>query len=113
MKKGFHNEPLNNKNYLETKIKYHDGKLSTNFHGNEISRKGSHCICLSVLLTDSIIGKNCYPELFLGECKYHVKERKMTKYVTNAIETSFDESDEKVLMMKILTKKTLMKKRKF
>ena len=35
-------------------------------------KEGSHCICLSVKLIDSVfrVGKNYYPQVFLEECKY-------------------------------------------
>ena len=41
-------------------------------------KKGSHCICLSVILIESIFrtGKNCYPQVFLEKSK-NVKEEKM------------------------------------
>ena len=39
------------------------------------------CLCLLVLWIDSTIkmGKNCYLQVFLQECKYVVKESKITK----------------------------------
>ena len=53
-------------------------KISKNFHDNKIPRKVSQCICLSVILIDSVFiaGKNYYPEVFLEECKYIVKEKR-------------------------------------
>ena len=54
------------------KIKSYEGKANTNFHNDKIPEEGYHCICLSVILIDSVF-KNCYPQLFL-ECKYFVKE---------------------------------------
>ena len=67
-----------NEKYLRSKIKSYNGKINTNFHNNKIPREGSLCFCLSV---SSIIpffrtGKNYYPQLFLEECKYVVKEKK-------------------------------------
>ena len=64
--------------------------------------------------------KNYYPQVFLEECKYVVKEKKILKYIVDDIEISsdsetenFDEenSDKKSLMKKILMnniKKILM-----
>ena len=42
--------------------------MNTKFHDNKIPKKGSHCVCLSVILIDFVfrIGKNY---LFLEECK--------------------------------------------
>ena len=41
-------------------------------------KEGSHCICLSVILIDSVfeMGKNYYPQVLLEECKYIVKEKR-------------------------------------
>ena len=38
-------------------------------------------------------GKNYYPQVFLEECKYVIKEKKMDKYITEDIEISSDKSD--------------------
>ena len=43
----------------------------------------------SVFRTD----KNYYPQVFLEECKYVVKEKKMPEYITDDIELSSDDSD--------------------
>ena len=37
--------------------------------------------------------KNYYPQLFLKGCKHVVKEKKMSKFVTDDIEISSDDSD--------------------
>ena len=37
--------------------------------------------------------KNYYPQIFLEECKFVVKEKKMPEYITDDIETSSDDSD--------------------
>ena len=63
----------------------------------EITRKRSSIyICLSVILIDSVFraGKNYYPQVFLEECKYVVKENKIPRYIINDIQISPD-SDRK------------------
>ena len=67
-----------NEKYLKDKINFYNGKISTNFHNNKIPRQGSQCICLSVILIDSVFrtGKNYYRRVFL-ECKNDVKEKKI------------------------------------
>ena len=78
-----------NEKYLKAKIKSYNGKINTNFHNNQVSqnevsqnkipKESSQFICLSLILIDSVFktGKNYYPEVFLEECKYVVKEKKM------------------------------------
>ena len=48
------------------------------FHNNKMPKEGSQCIFSSVILIDSVYKKdrNYYPEVFLEECKYVVKEKK-------------------------------------
>ena len=38
-------------------------------------------------------GKNYYPQEFLEECKYLVKEKKIYEYIIDDIEISSDDSD--------------------
>ena len=52
LKKEFDSKPVNNEKYLKTKIKSCNGKISTNFCSNKISKEGSQCICLPVILID-------------------------------------------------------------
>ena len=60
MKKGFDSEPAYNEKYLKTKTKSYEEKISTNFYSNKKPKEGSQCICLWVILIDSVFrpGKN-------------------------------------------------------
>ena len=77
-RKELDSEPVYNENYLKAKVKSYNGKINTNFHNNIMPKEGSDCICLSVILIDSVFrtSKNCYPQVLLEECKYVVKEKK-------------------------------------
>ena len=81
---------------MKTKVKSYNGKINTNFYNNKIPKEGSQCICLSVVLTDSVYkeDKNYYPQVFLEECKYVAKEEKMYKLITDNIEIPSDDFDE-------------------
>ena len=56
-------------------------KINTNFLNKNIPKTDSQYVCLSVILIDSVFrpGKNYYPQVFLGKCKYVVKEKKVPK----------------------------------
>ena len=54
IKKLFDSEPLYNEKYLKTKVKSYDRKINTNFRNDKMPKEGSHCICLSVILIDSV-----------------------------------------------------------
>ena len=83
-------EPLYNEKYLIAKIKSFNRKINSNFHNNNIPKEDSQCICLSVILINSVFrtGNNYYPQVFLEECKYVVKEKKISKYIIDDIEIS-------------------------
>ena len=78
IKRGFDSEHVYNQKYLKTKIKSCEGKINANFHNDKMPKEGSHCICLSVVLIDSVfeMGKNYYPQVLLEEYKCIVKEKR-------------------------------------
>ena len=61
--------------------------------------------CLSLILIDFVFrtDKNYYPQVFLEEYKYVVKENKIPKYIIDNIKISSD-SDKENLMKKFLKK---------
>ena len=66
IKKEFDSKPVRNEKYIKPKIKSYNGKINTNFHNNKIPKEGSQCICLSVILIDSVYkkDKNYYLQVF-------------------------------------------------
>lgn len=68
-KKGSDSERVYNEKYLKNKIKSYKGKISINFCDDRIPKEDSHCICLSVILLDSVfkMGKMYYPQVILEE----------------------------------------------
>ena len=90
IKKEFDSEPVYNEKYLKAKMKSCNRKINTNFRNNEIPKEDSQYICLSVILIDSVFrtGENYYPQVFLEECKYAVKEKKISKYIIDDTEIS-------------------------
>ena len=56
----------------------------------------SQFISLSVVLIKSVFktGKNHYPQVFLEECKYVIKEKKTPEYITDNVEISSDSERE-------------------
>ena len=49
------------------------------------AKKSPQFLTISVIIMNSVIikGKNCYPQGFLGECKYVVKEKNMLWFFTS------------------------------
>ena len=97
IKKGTDNEPVYNEKYLKTKTKSFKGRINADFHSDKIPRDGSQFIYLSVVLINSVYraDKSYYPQVFLEEYKYVVKEKTMSEYNTDNIEISSGNSYEK------------------
>ena len=86
--KKIDSKPAYNEKYIKTKRKPCNGKVDTNFHNNKIPKEAPQCICLSVIVIESVYrkGKDYFPEVFLEECKYFVKEKKTSTFITDDIE---------------------------
>ena len=79
-------------------MKSYDGKVNTNFYESKIPKEGIHCVCFTITLIDSVfkLDKHYYPEIYLEECKYVVKEKKMSKFIGRDKEFFLGESDYEV-----------------
>ena len=44
-----YNGVVHSEKYLKTRTKSYEGKITTNFHYDETTKRGSHCICLSAI----------------------------------------------------------------
>ena len=54
--------------------------------------------------SDFGMGENYYPQVFLDDCKYVTKERKINNYIIDCVKMSSD-SDEETLLEKIQKEK--------
>ena len=76
LKKSY--ERVHNDKYIKTKIKIYNEKVHTNFQHNKIPKDRKYCACLSIILLDSIFvdsDREQYPQIFLEECKYVIKDK--------------------------------------
>ena len=91
VKKGFDSEPVFTKN----KIKATEGEINTNFNDDRMLKEGSHCICLSAILIDSVfkINKNYYPRVFLEEFKSINKVKNVSIFTDDDLEISSGKSE--------------------
>ena len=82
--------------YLKAERKSYNEIINTNFYNDKIPEEDSQFICLSVILIDSVFrtGKSYYPQVFLEECKYVVKEKKIPNYIIGNVEISSDSDRE-------------------
>ena len=70
--------------------------IKTNFLGDEIPKESLHYTCIACITIDSVMRmeKMNYPQVYLEEYKYKMKETKMTKLINIELESeSESESD--------------------
>ena len=94
LKKGFNSEPVYDNKYIKTNVKIYNNRINTNFHGNKMPEENEYYTCLSVILLDSLvkIDNDYYPQIFVEECKYAVKKKKIMNTINE--ELNLDESDD-------------------
>ena len=66
IKKEFDSEPVYDKEFLKTKIKYHGDEVR-DFYNTGIPKEDSNHTCFAVISLDPALKKdeNCYPQFFL------------------------------------------------
>ena len=68
----FHSMPVYDETYIKAKVREFDGKIKTNFLGDE----NIQYTCIAWITIDSVMkmdNKN-YPQVYLEECKYRGKK---------------------------------------
>ena len=89
--KRLDSEPVYNDKYIKTKISLY----SINFYDTKMLIENKRYFCLFVILLDSIFAnlhKEYYSQIFLKECKYTVKNKKIMNNINEELE--LDESDD-------------------
>ena len=89
--KRLDSEPVYNDKYIKSKISLY----SINFYDTKMLIENKRYICLFVILLDSIFAnlhKEYYSQIFLKECKYTVKSKKIMNNINEELE--LDESDD-------------------
>ena len=95
LKKEFESEPVYYEKYLKGKIISYNGKTNSNFRSKKIPKGDSQYICLSVISIDSLSrrGKHYYSQVFIQECKYVVKKKRLLSII-DIIDISSDSDRE-------------------
>ena len=72
----FHRMLVYDKTFIKVKVREFDGKIKTNFLGNEVPKENMHYTCIACITIDSVMrmDKKNYPQVYLEECKYRVKK---------------------------------------
>ena len=50
----FHSEPVYDETYIKAKVREFDGKVKTNFRGNDVPKENMHYTCIACITVDSV-----------------------------------------------------------
>ena len=98
LKLKFTTSPIRDDKYILAKLKIFRKKYITTFNNNNIVPiERNNYICIPVIDIDSVlkIDKNVYPQVYLEECRYKLKRRKLVSFIDSEIidDGSDDDSD--------------------
>ena len=95
LKIDFTVNPVREDIYLVAKLKIFNKINKTTFTNNAIPLEKNNYICIPAVDIDSVlkIDKRLYPQVFLGQCKYKLKERKIVNYINDEIIDENSDSD--------------------
>ena len=85
----FHSMPVYDEKYIKAKVREFNGVIKTNFLGDEVPKENKHYTCIACITIDSVMRmeKKNYRQVYLEECKYRMKNIKMTKFIEAELES--------------------------
>ena len=90
----FHSQPIYENKYLKAKVREFNGNIKTNLLGNNVPEENTYYTCIACITLDSVLkmGKKNYPQVYLEECKYKVKQVRTPRFINTELELD-SESD--------------------
>ena len=99
----FHSQPIYENKYSKAKVREFNGNIKINFLGNNVPEENTYYTCIACILVkyllyfvtlDSVLkmNKKNYPQIYLEECKYRVKQVRTPKFINTELELD-SESD--------------------
>ena len=79
----FHSKPAYDEKYIKAKVKTFSGVVNTIFSDDKIPSECIYCSSIAAINEDSVtrIDKRNYPRVYLEECRYEKKKKKMVKFI--------------------------------
>ena len=87
-----HNETVYGKTYIKAKVREFDGKIKTNFLGNNVPKDNIYYTSIACITIDSVMkfDKKNHPQVYLEECKYRVKKIQMSRFINTELKSDAD-----------------------
>ena len=69
--------------HIKAKVREFNGKIKTNFLGDEVPKENMHYACIACITIDSVMtmDKKNYLQVYIVECKYRVKKIQMSRFI--------------------------------
>ena len=85
----FHSMPVYDKKYIKAKVREFNGVIKTKYLSDEVPKENMHYTCIACITIDSVMRmeKKSYLQVYLEECKYRMKKKKMTKFIKAELES--------------------------
>ena len=79
----FHSMPVYDETYIKAKVREFDGKIKTNFLGNEVPKENMHYTCIACITIDSVMrmDKKNYQQVYLEEFKSKVIKIQIVRFI--------------------------------
>ena len=92
----FHSQLIFDDKYIKNKVKTFNNMINTLFLGDEISKERIHHVCIAATCNDSVlrVDKKNYPQVYLEQCKYKTRKRKLVDFIDDEVDLSSDDSDD-------------------
>ena len=88
----FHSEPVYEYKYLKSKVREFDGAIRTNMLNNGMPKENMYYSCIACITINPVMNFNekNYPQVYLEEHKYRIKETQMPKFIKNQLKSDSD-----------------------
>ena len=85
----FHSQPIYENKYLNVKVREFDGSIKRNFLGNNVPKENTYYTCIASITLHSELksGKKNYPQVYLEECQYKVRQIRIPRFINVELES--------------------------
>ena len=88
----FHSQPIYENKYLKAKVREFNGSIKTNFLGNNVPKENMYYTWIACITIDSVLkmSEKNYPQVYLEECKYKVKQVLTPRFINFELESNLE-----------------------
>ena len=73
--------------YIKAKVKEFNGVVNINFWSDKVPKEGVHHTCIACIDSVMKMEQKNYPQVYLEECKYKIKKKKMPELIDVELES--------------------------